>query len=109
MARNLRAARPKVKSRNQRWMDAAVELRTAYDRIEEAANEFNSILANLRDIQSEYEDWQGNLPENLAYSAVGEKLDAIVDLDLDDIELDEFSEKVDEVEGVDLPLGFGRD
>jgi len=70
----------------------------------------------LRDVQSEYEDWRDNLPENLQQSALGEKLNAVIDeIDLESImesPLENWTEvesAIDAAEGADLPLGFGRD
>lgn len=68
------------------------------------AGEAVAAIEELKDIQSDFESWRDNLPENLQSSPVGEKLDAVCDLDLDGA-LDTLSE----AEGVDLPLGFGRD
>jgi len=64
-------------------------------------------MEQLKEVQSEYADWQGNLPENLASSALAEKLDAVVDLDFDC--LGDIESVIDEAEAIDLPLGFGRD
>ena len=55
-------------------------------------------------MQKEYEEWKDNLPENLQQSPVGEKLEAVCDLDIEGA-----IEMVSEAEGLDLPLGFGRD
>jgi hypothetical protein len=61
-------------------------------------------LTTLQEAQQEFSDWKDNLPENLQYSALGEKLEAVCDLDIEGA-LDTASE----AEGIDLPLGFGRD
>ena len=58
----------------------------------------------LVELQQEYNDWKENLPENLASSALGEKLETIENLDLESAQ-----STVDEAEGVDLPRGFGKD
>lgn len=68
--------RPKEnRSRVQRWADAVEE---------------------LCELQSAYQEWLDNLPENLQDSVVAEKLEAVCDLDLDELD-------------IELPLGFGRD
>ena len=54
-------------------------------------------VATLRELQQEYADWLDALPENLQEGTLADKLQAIVDLDLS------------ELEEVDLPRGFGRD
>jgi hypothetical protein len=53
--------------------------------------------AALLRLQEEYRDWLDNLPPNLESSALAAKLQTIVELDLD------------ELQAVDLPLGYGRD
>jgi hypothetical protein len=86
----MKLKRAKSKSRGQRWSDACQK---AIDGLEE-----------LEELRCEYEEWQGNLPENLQSSPLGEKLEAVVSLD--------FQSAIDtaqEADGLDLPLGFGRD
>lgn len=80
----------KESSRPARWARACSQMREALD--------------ELTGLKGEYEEWRGNLPENQDGSPVAEKLDAIADLDLDSVE-----SVVSECEGVELPLGFGRD
>mgnify|MGYP006908318926 CR=1 FL=1 len=82
-------SRKKPKSRPQGWVDAA----------ERAA-----AVQQLIDIQSEYQDWLDALPEALESTAVAEKLEAVVDLELSEIEA-----VLQECEYLELPLGFGRD
>lgn len=77
-------------SRADRWADACG---TAREGLEE--------LAGLKE---EYEEWRDNLPENLRQSPVGEKLEAVCDLDLDSA-----TTVLDEAENMELPMGFGRD
>jgi hypothetical protein len=106
---------PKVLSRAARWQDAVSKAAAARDRVTEAANELSEALGELRDIQEEYSEWRDNLPENLASSALAEKLDTVVDeIDLDSSDeplsdWDTITEAIDAAEGADLPLGFGRD
>lgn len=92
-------------------------------------------LEELRGLKEEYSEWLGNLPENLQQSPLGEKLQAIDDLDLEPsledldvrldnneitsnvspdivasgMSLDEVRSVIDEAEGMDLPRGFGKD
>lgn len=87
--------RPKTLSRRQRWEEACREARDA----------IAAAFEPLRELQSEFQDWRDNLPENLEGSATAEKLDAILDLDFESIECP----TLDEAEEADLPLGFGRD
>lgn len=77
-------------SRSARWAAAASAASTA--------------LGELLDVQQEYQDWLDNLPENLQSSALGEKLQAVCDLDVQGA-----VDVIDDAEGADLPMGFGRD
>jgi hypothetical protein len=78
------AARPVIhyrraadhRSRAQRWRDA---------------------VAALVALQTEYAQWFGALPDPLHNSTTGEALQAIVDLDLDDLL------------AIEPPRGYGRD
>lgn len=73
----LRYRRPADRrSRVQRWQDAVAELLT---------------------LQTEYAQWLAALPEATRDSATGEALQAIVDLDLE------------ELSAIEPPRGFGRD
>lgn len=92
-----RAKKPKRMTRGERWA-AAVAKAT------EAKDVLDSALSELRDVQSEYQDWLDNLPENLHGSALGEKLQAVCDLDLEP----DFS-GIEDAESIDLPQGWGRD
>jgi len=56
-------------------------------------------VGELRDLVAEYEAWRDNLPPSLEESALAEKLDAIIALE----------GVIDELEAVELPLGYGRD
>ena len=53
--------------------------------------------ATLVRLQEEYRDWLDNLPPNLESSALADKLQTIVELDLEDLQ------------AIDLPRGYGRD
>tara|TARA_R100000789_G_scaffold27782_1_gene30818 strand:+ start:349 stop:600 length:252 start_codon:yes stop_codon:yes gene_type:complete len=78
-------------SRSTRWQNAVDKVRQG--------------LEELTELKSEYEDWQGNLPENLEASPLGEKLSEVVDSGFcDDIE-----NAVSDAESLELPQGFGRD
>jgi hypothetical protein len=68
--------RPSRRSRQKRWNDA---------------------LAELRAVQAECAAWLGALPGSLRDSATAGALQAVTDLDLD------------EIEAVQPPRGYGRD
>jgi hypothetical protein len=78
-------------------------------------SDLESAIDELTSIQEEYTEWKDNLPENLASSALGEKLEEVTGLDIENIPdnvrtaIDEASSIIDEADGVDLPQGFGRD
>lgn len=99
-------------SRTDRWMEAAGNARAAYDAIVESS-ELSTALDALREVQGEYEEWRDNLPENLQQSALGEKLEAVLDIelpeDISEYSLSDIEQAIDQAEGIDLPLGFGRD
>src|ERR1700758_812714 len=54
-------------------------------------------VAALIDLQDEYRAWLDNLPASLEGSRLAEKLHAIAELDLD------------ELQAIDPPRGYGRD
>jgi hypothetical protein len=58
---------------------------------------WRAAVAELAALQAEYAAWLGALPEALRDGATGEALQAIVDLDLD------------ELVAIEPPRGFGRD
>jgi len=85
-----KAAKPKQESRAKRWSDACDRAKSAID--------------DLVDLKGEFEDWKDNLEGKFEGSALVEKLEAVCELDLDSV-----VSTLDEAEGLDLPLGFGRD
>lgn len=105
----------KQKSRPKRWEEAVAECRRQYDIIMTAGDDLASALSDLDGIRQEYEEWRDNLPESLQQSALGEKLDVVVDLDIESAANDpldnwgDLESLLDEAEGAELPLGFGRD
>jgi len=80
-----------IKSRPQRW--------------QQSINQILEGLSELQSLREEYSDWKDNIPENLESSALYEKLEAIVDGQ----EIDDLEQAISEVEGLELPKGFGRD
>ena len=85
-------------SRPDRWYAAAAKL-------QEASSMAADALSELESLQEEYSEWHDNLPDNTRGSATDEKLEAIVNLDLDN----PLEDLAGEVEGIECPLGFGRD
>lgn len=104
----------KPPSRAKRWSAAVAKIQAAIDEARRALdNGLEEGVAELEELKEEFENWKDNLPENLSQSPLGEKLETVVDLDIDFTDLtsalDDAESKVSEAEGVDLPLGFGRD
>jgi len=100
----------KSNSRSARWGRAVFAARELIDQIEMLMDELNNgPMDELRGLKEEYEEWQGNLPENLVNSPLGEKLQAVCDLDFDAENLEDITSVLDEAESIELPLGFGRD
>ena len=81
-------------------MEAAGEARGALETL-------SSAMESLKEVQAEYEEWQDNLPESGGSDATREKLAAVCEIDFDC--LSEVEEAIDQAEGAELPLGFGRD
>jgi len=77
------------------------------DRLSAAASKIQEGCSELEELRSEYEDWRDNLPENLQSSAVADKLEETVST-LQDAQ-DTIENAISDVEGIDLPRGFGRD
>lgn len=102
-------------SRPKRWADAVASAREAFDAVKEKADDLATALGELHEVQGEYQEWRDNLPEGLDSTALAEKLDAVIELDIEgvtDDPLDSWGtveEVIDNAEGIDLPLGFGRD
>ncbi len=92
--------KPKRQSREDQWNEACAAARKAFDDLQTA-------FGALNDLRSEYESWKENLPESLQSSPVGEKLEAVCELDFES--LDDVEETISTAEGMDLPKGFGRD
>ena len=91
----------KFASRPKRWT-------VAVEKAQAAAVALQDAFLELRDLQEEYAEWLNNLPDNLQDGVVAQKLQAVADLDL--LDLDDFDLSVlDEAEAVELPRGFGKD
>ena len=103
----------KTESRPKRWARYVSEALEALEQVEEAFEEVDRAVSNLEALRDEYLEW--DLPENLEMSALGEKLQALEDLEFNsakdevDMAIQELRFQLEEAEGADLPLGFGRD
>ena len=105
----------KKQSRSARWMTAVSEAKDEFQRVQDASSGLADAMQAIKDVQDEYQDWLDNLPENLQNSALGEKLQAVCDIDIESLTDDPLSDwpqlesTLEEAEGVELPQGFGRD
>lgn len=95
---------PKNESKVKRWSRFCAD---ALSHIADA----KAAIENLVDLKGEYESWRDNMPEGLENSPTAEKLDAIVDIDFDSVtgSLDEAESAMNDIEGADLPVGYGKD
>lgn len=85
-----KAKRVRPQSRPARWADACQRAADA--------------LSDLRGIQEEYEEMKDNLSDGLTETPFGQKLEEVCGLNIESA-----VDLVGECEGVDLPMGFGRD
>ena len=74
----------------------AIRYRRPVDR-RSRSQRWNGLVAGLLALQAEYAAWYDGLPDNLRDTATAAALQAIVDLDLD------------ELAGIVPPRGYGRD
>jgi hypothetical protein len=74
-----------------------ITLTSPAPRIPPRPSRWAAAVAALVNLQDEYRAWLDNLPPNLEGSRLAEKLQAITELDLD------------ELQAVDPPRGYGRD
>ena len=103
----------KPPSRAQRWSDAVGNAKDAISMILRGCTDLEAAVEEITGVQEEYEEWKDNMPENLANSPLGEKLEAVCGLDFDFGAIQTAAEDgegvLDEAESIDLPQGFGRD
>jgi hypothetical protein len=88
-----RQARHRAKLLQQSPRSPAVPTR----RIAARPRLWSAAVAALVDLQEEYRAWLENLPQNLESSRLADKLQAIVEIDLE------------ELQAIDPPRGYGRD
>jgi hypothetical protein len=88
-----RQARHRAKLRQHRQTTPPAALR----RIPSRPRRWATAIATLVDLQAEYRAWLDTLPANLEGSRLAEKLLAIAELDLEELQM------------IDPPRGYGRD
>jgi hypothetical protein len=102
-------------SRPVRWSEASNQALVALEAMSQQLGYLEGALGDLRGIQEEYEENRDNMPENLTNSPYGEKLNAVCDLQIEDIAeavrnaIEEAQDRVGEANEIDLPRGFGKD
>lgn len=89
-------------SRASRWNAAVSKAQVAKSDLDDA-------IGTLSELRGEFEEWRDNMPESLQGGATYEKLDAVCDLDIDRDQVMDALDWLDEADGLELPLGFGRD
>jgi len=128
----------KQQSRPARWSEAVGDAKTALEALQEAASDldadrldtatsdFESAMQALADVRQEYQEWYDNMSENLQAGATGEKLEAVLEIDVENVSVDadeirqaiqnavedviaDAIDVLDEAENAELPIGFGRD
>lgn len=110
VAEPVKPKRERPKSRAARWADVCATARAAFDEMSAAKDNFEQAMSELTDMKSEFEEWRDNLDGRFSGSALSEKLDAVCDLNVEvEVDLSDAEVALDEAEGMDLPLGFGRD
>jgi hypothetical protein len=82
-------------------------MKSRAQRLQHVVSLLDDAYAQAEELKAEYEEWQGNLPENLQSSPVGEKLDETIS-GMDEA-MGEIESAKDTLDGLDLPQGFGRD
>ena len=88
-----RQARRRAKLRRQTPLPPVTPTR----RITPRPTRWAAAVAALVDLQGEYRTWLDNLPQSLESSKLADKLQTIVELDLE------------ELQAIDPPRGYGRD
>lgn len=106
-------ARSKAAEALEAYNEAVEELGTAVEEVEAKLEDLRSVR------EDEYQGWSDNLPEGLQQSPVGEKLTALLEIDLDlsmpevpeleELDFSDIENAAQEILDADLPLGFGRD
>jgi flagellar biosynthesis chaperone FliJ len=111
----VKVKRQRPLSRPKRWAKAVQEAASALSTLENNLEAVESALSDLYDVQQEYNEWKENLPDSLQSSPLGEKLDEVISITIEEAAqplrdaLDEVREAIDAAESIDLPQGFGRD
>ena len=102
-------------SRPDRWHGIVKALLASMEVLDTTLHDVEAAVEELVEVLGEYAEWQDNLPENMAGTATAEKLDEVVELDVQSA-FDEAADALQNLQSVaeaasamDLPRGFGRD
>lgn len=75
-----------------------------------AVEELNDVKVGVEDMRDELQDWFDNMAENLQSGATGEKLEHVIERCQFFIDaLEELETASNDMDGADMPRGFGRD
>lgn len=109
----------KRQTKQQRWDEAIAVARKAADEAEEIQEQLTQAkqaivdaLEDLKAMAEEFGETFDNMTEGLQQTPFGQKCEAMQQMDLEgdvDEDLDTLLGKIDEAEGAEIPLGFGRD
>ncbi len=86
---------------------ARIKAQTRKQRIDDACQRARDAATDLRCVAEEYQEWFDNMPDNLQQSPTAEKCEN-AHSELDGA-ADEIESACDDADGVELPIGFGRD
>jgi len=96
-ARRMTSAERQARHRARLRQDQHIRLAPPARRTPPRPQRWAAAIAVLISLQDEYRAWLDNLPTSLEGSRLAEKLQAMAELDLD------------ELQAIEPPLGYGRD
>lgn len=77
-----------------------------------AKDEWQAAVDELKEVRSEYEEWQSTIPDNMqdgvTYNKIDELLSSTEGVE-EEIDLSSAEKLLEMAENADLPVGFGRD
>ena len=109
-----------VQEAQQDAQEASAAYETAMEALSAAREKVEEALENLRAVrEEEYQGWYENMNEGLQQTATGQKLEALLDIDLEpsmpdlpeveEIDWSEIENAAQEILDAEYPLGFGKD
>jgi prefoldin subunit 5 len=93
----------KKESRQERWDKLT-------SKAVNAVEELNDVKAGVEDIRDELQEWFDGMRESLQSSATGEALEEMIERCDNFIDtLEELETAANDIDGAEVPKGFGRD